>query len=219
MSAFLSNTKKGNEDLLDWVVYRVVTGTVTQDPHDTMSRVFGDALVSKDSSQGYSDFEDHRLDFASTRASVDSSRAQERFPVIREFPGIQHTMLQCSQEVYLQIKDWILQAPDLPLDFQKDDRGSTEARNIDAKSGENDATTVKQPNNFQQWKGVVSLVQDAVDAGATEVEGVQTELTDEVYFLLGKVKPIAPVVHALRTIQSSVTASIYGSIRGVNYGA
>ena len=224
-SAFLTNTKKGNEAMLDWVTYHVVTGTVTKDPNHTLSRVFGDALVTKASAHGHSESEEHHLDFSSQRSTMEneSSTTEEipTLPLIREFPGVHHTVLQCNREVYLQIKEWVRMAaaPPPPCDRQAMNLAPDEVPEVDdMPSVEDDQADATSPTTVGKCRGAVSLVQDAVHAGATAVEGVQTELTDEVYHILGKVKPIAPVVHGVHAIHTSIAAGIYGMIRGINYG-
>lgn len=77
----LTNTRQvGQEQLLDWVSYHTVTGTVMSDPQHPISLLLGDGLVSKTSAQGKSIEPGHTLVFESTK----------------EFPGITHNALPCS---------------------------------------------------------------------------------------------------------------------------
>jgi len=100
--ALLNNTKT-KSTLLNWTSYHVVTGTVTKNPNNFLSLLFGDALVHKLSAQGHSEVDHHHLPFS-----------DEDFC---EFPGIRHQKLTSEIAVYEKIKEWLCQPyafPDLP---------------------------------------------------------------------------------------------------------
>jgi hypothetical protein len=200
--AFLTNTKK-RADPPDWVTQYVCTGTVTKNPRSPVSLCLGDGLVHKSSAEGRSNNKQHDL-----KLSPDQ---------IREFAGVGHVQLSTSPDVYSQIKQWIEQPWEAPPPEWEGGTDSPVVLNTEELNAEM-GTSTNSAGKWAQCKGVAALVQTAVDKGATAVEKVQQELTNEVYDVLAKVAPIAPTVRSVQAVHEASVAGIYSIIRGVNFG-
>jgi triacylglycerol lipase len=210
-SAWMQNTKQPHqEQLLEWVQYHAVTGTIMSDPQHPISLLLGDGLVSKASAEGRSAQPGYTLNFTSTR----------------EFPGIHHNRLQCCWEVYVQVKEWMANdtttttaVESVPADeywtslpcrattscvlyndknepectdsgfvlLETDNVNDADARSITMMDTMTCSHGAKCPvcptklGSFARARGATALVQGAVDAGVTAVEQVQTQVTDNVY--------------------------------------
>lgn len=201
--AFLNNTKK-RADLLPWVRHYIITGTVTKNPRHVASFVIGDALVRKASAEGRSHVEEHDL-------SVPPDH-------IHEFPGIRHMQLSSDPRVYLQIKHWMEQhcSVQVPPEWEEKDTDTPNAVYDESNMTE----IIQHPCLLGKWAkyhGVATLVHAAVDHGVTAVEGVQHELTDEVYTVLSStITPLAPAIRSVQTVHEACVGSVYRIIRGVN---
>jgi triacylglycerol lipase len=242
-----TNTKKKvSSKLMDWVAYHVVTGTVTRNPDHVMSQMFGDALVSQSSAKGHSDNADHHLSFAEAQSpesirmfpGVNHNSLQVDLEVYNQVKAwIEQPPWQRGEPPPLSEWNSNVETRDDPAtemnhremeDGKVNDLNRMTTRSLPSMDSVEDETMeIKRALNppigvgtkRAHCRGTVALVQDAVDAGATAVEGVQDELTDEVYYLLGKITPIAPVVQVVHVIHKGISKSIYNIIRGVNYGA
>jgi triacylglycerol lipase len=227
--AFLNNTKQ-RAALLEWVTYYIITGTVTTNPQPPMSLLFGDALVRKDSAQGRcSSNQEHDLGIAPEQT--------------REFVGVSHIQLTRHPHIYRQIQEWMampwVMAPTPSPSPSPPPRTEWET-DVDVTMEELASTMVvlgaegEEQNGVQRdmipamtsaaskWahcKGVATLVHAAVDKGVSAVEGVQNELTSEVYGILTYIpSPIAPTVRTVQVVHESCVGGIYSIIRGVNHG-
>lgn len=190
--ALLTNTKTKAE-LLDWASYHVVTGSITENPNDFISHLFGDALVHKLSAQGQSEIEAHHLPF------------QDFF----EVPGVNHNMLINDSTVYEKIKEWIAQSEFPEMQAVMDFEDAEEAK-------EDLIHPTRSSGKYDNWKGGTSLVQNTIGAGVMAVGDVQRELTGEVYSVLSKWQLIAPVVGTIQMVHEASVDVVYASILAVN---
>ncbi|CAB9500280.1 PGAP1 family [Seminavis robusta] len=234
-SSWSQNSKQpGQEQLLDWVSYHAVTGTVMSDPEHPLNHLLGDGLVSKASAEGRSAQPGYTLSFSSKR----------------EFPGIHHNALQKSWEVYEQLREWIVTPSTTEEEEDPQDRGSPPKLDwtkvpcnsttvqvvyndqdeiectdngfviLNGKVDKKNKDEVDRIGTFARCRGVTALVQDAVDAGVSTVEHVQTNVTNEVYQAVTYVTPsfATPVVRGVNKVHNGIVSSIYSTVKYVNYG-
>mmetsp|Transcript_5204 Transcript_5204/g.11009 ORF Transcript_5204/g.11009 Transcript_5204/m.11009 type:complete len:473 (-) Transcript_5204:36-1454(-) len=205
-NGLLDNTKvQDGSDLLPWSKYFAATGTVTVNPNHFASHLVGDALVRKDSAMGRSNDKVHDLD-------LDPEN-------IQEFAGVGHIHLSSNMDVYRQIEDWITQPWDAypsPSDYWEYNEG--EGREDIETEQQSVAQSPSYDGKWSQARGLTTLIQDSVDKGTRAVEGVQRELTDEVYSVLTMIPAIAPAARTVHAVQDTCVGSVYSIIRGVNFG-
>jgi len=197
--ALWNNTKKKTL-LLDWISYYNITGTRTANPSHPLAFCMGGALVRKPSAEGYSDSAEHHLNFPREHCY--------------EFAGIRHTCLSKDPAIYEQIKIWMEESKELS--------NNTERRwnRLEATSDHRDEYTAHPPRHrsLSDVKGVVTLVQDAVEKGTTAVKGVHMELTDETFDRLSKIPSLSKGINVVRTIHDVTIGTVYDTIRVVNDG-
>lgn len=196
--AFLINSKQVSE-LLPWVDYYIASGTITTNPNHPVSRVLGDALVRKDSAQGVSDAVEHTLVVPSKN--------------IREFGGIGHLRLPNNPEVYEQLKEWM----EAPCSC----RSQTSSRQLDSSVLEESPPGQVEQRKTSSWakaKGATTLLETAVEKGATGIEDLQDQITGIVYDTLAVVTPMPQTVRSVETIHSAISKGVFASIRLINYG-
>jgi triacylglycerol lipase len=217
--AYLTNWKRPAE-LLPWVNYYIASGTVMTNPHNPISYLVGDALVRKDSAHGRSKSAEHSLEVPPDN--------------IREFPGVGHLRLPNHCQVYEQIKEWMDQPCRLPIALVTTDQQSPEVtpnhsldQPMSPSKSRDDTATTKLPtttttttttttrSTWAQAKGATTLLETAVDRGATAVEEIQDRITKHVYDVVAVVVPGARTVE---TIHGTISKSVFGAIRLVNYG-
>ena len=200
--ALLNNTKT-KSNLLSWASYHVVTGTITKDPNNFLSQMFGDALVHKLSAQGHSEIDDHHLPFVEED--------------VCEFPGIHHQRLSNDVLVYAKIKEWLSQPCAIPV-FRDDSESDVVALDGGDMSSESDETihATTSRGEYDDWRGGSKLVHESIDAGVTAVGNVQRELISEVYSILSKWRLIAPVVKKVQVVHEASVDVVYASILAVN---
>lgn len=199
----------------------VASGTVTTNPHNPISLVFGDGLVSRASAEGKSAF------------AGGEAGEYLRLQSHREFPGIAHNALPANMQVYQQIKDWVEQSlqtrsmetevtcsDTFMLEENDDTMNMVKAADRSITESNDDAGGRQQetpPSRWAPFRGAASLVQVAVDAGSTAVQNVQLEMTNEIYDIVGMIKPITPSVRKVQLIHTQIVGATYSMIRGVNY--
>ena len=64
--------------------------------------------------------------------------------------------------------------------------------------------------------GLVELVQDAIDKGATSVEQVQKAILNQPFAVLERIESLKEPAQAVREIQDRTIGSVYDVIRTVN---
>jgi len=198
-------------DLLEWISYHFVTGTVTSNSNHPLSLVFGDGLVSKASSRGRS--------LENEEESMEHS--MKRQGSFREFAGVNHNGLQTNMQVYNQILAWIKQSSperDNAVDHISSSIGRREGL-LDQCQYLDDQSVQQLPGKWEKYSGACSLLQVAVDKGATAVQNVQEHIADEVYRVVGKIAPIAPVVTRIHKIHHLVCNAVFDVIRAVNHSS
>uniref|UniRef100_A0A7S3P9Q0 GPI inositol-deacylase n=1 Tax=Amphora coffeiformis TaxID=265554 RepID=A0A7S3P9Q0_9STRA len=195
--ALLNNTKT-KSNLLSWASYHVVTGTITKNPNNFLSQMFGDALVHKLSAQGHSENDDHHLPF------VDEDFC--------EFPGIHHQKLTSDISIYEKIREWISQPCAPPVLPDKPDLVTLDCDDL----AEETVHAASSRGSYDDCKGGSKLVHESIHAGVTAVGKVQRELTSEVYSILSKFCLIAPVVKKVQVVHEASVDAVYASILAVN---
>ncbi|MEZ5003808.1 MAG: hypothetical protein R2730_12320 [Chitinophagales bacterium] len=69
---------------------------------------------------------------------------------------------------------------------------------------------------MEQLKGIVALVEEAIENGATTVEDVHREIAAKPLEILKNITPIAPTADKIEKIQDETIGSIYDTIRLIN---
>ena len=69
---------------------------------------------------------------------------------------------------------------------------------------------------MQRWRGLKSLIIDAVDQGSRAVERIQVETARKPFELLEQIPPLAVPVKGIHTIHDTTVAGVHGVIRLVN---
>lgn len=69
---------------------------------------------------------------------------------------------------------------------------------------------------MKKWRGLMELVRDAVDQGATAVERVHRRTAATPFELLEKVPPIALPVRGVRAVHDVALSGSYGMVRWIN---
>lgn len=69
---------------------------------------------------------------------------------------------------------------------------------------------------MDQIKGIVTLVEEAIENGASTVEDVHREIAAKPIEILKNIAPIAPAAEKMGKIQDETIGSIYDTIRLVN---
>lgn len=69
---------------------------------------------------------------------------------------------------------------------------------------------------MDQIKGIVTLVEEAIENGASTVEDVHREIAAKPIEILKNITPIAPAAEKMGKIQDETIGSIYDTIRLVN---
>jgi hypothetical protein len=68
-------------------------------------------------------------------------------------------------------------------------------------------------STIRQLRGLKDLVAEAVDAGVTRTENVHREIARYPYALLARISPIAAPVRTIEYVQTTITGSVYWTIR------
>ncbi|WNG46929.1 hypothetical protein F0U60_24465 [Archangium minus] len=69
---------------------------------------------------------------------------------------------------------------------------------------------------MKKWRGVKTLVQDAVDKGSTAVEQVHMRTAAVPFKLLEKVPPLTAPVRGVHAVHDLAVSGSYGMVRLVN---
>lgn len=69
--------------------------------------------------------------------------------------------------------------------------------------------------DIKRLRGLKSLLQDAVEQGASAVERVHLKTADRPFEVLRSVPPIEKPVEAVRAIHDTIVSGVYGSVRAV----
>ncbi len=69
-----------------------------------------------------------------------------------------------------------------------------------------------------RWRGLMELVEDAIDQGSRAIEEVHGKAGRWAFELLERVPLLAPPVRVVRSVQQTVIARTYRTIRLVNRG-
>lgn len=69
---------------------------------------------------------------------------------------------------------------------------------------------------MEQLKGIVALVEEAIENGASTVEDVHREIAAKPLEILKNITPIASTADKIEKIQDQTIGSIYDTIRLVN---
>ena len=69
---------------------------------------------------------------------------------------------------------------------------------------------------MQRWRGLKSLVIDAVEHGSRAVERIQMEAARKPFELLEQIPPLAVPVKGIHEIHDTAVSGIHGMIRLVN---
>jgi len=68
----------------------------------------------------------------------------------------------------------------------------------------------------KRWRGLKDLIEDAIDQGSRAIEEVHGQAGRWVFDLLERVPPLATPARLARSLQQTVVARTYGTIRLVN---
>lgn len=66
---------------------------------------------------------------------------------------------------------------------------------------------------MQRWRGLKSLIVDAVDQGSRAVERIQKETAQTPFAILERIPPLAVPVKGIHEIHDTAVSSIHGMIR------
>ena len=69
---------------------------------------------------------------------------------------------------------------------------------------------------MEQLKGIITLVQEAIENGATTVEEVHQEIASQPLKILKNVEPLAGAADKFEKIQEQTIGSVYDTIRMIN---
>ena len=69
---------------------------------------------------------------------------------------------------------------------------------------------------MEQLKGLVSLVQEAIENGATSVEDVHRSIASKPLDILSNIAPLEDAMDRVRQIQDETIGNVYETIRTVN---
>jgi hypothetical protein len=69
---------------------------------------------------------------------------------------------------------------------------------------------------MQRWRGLKSLIVDAVDGGSRAVERLQKEAAKKPFALLEQIPPLAVPVKGIHEIYDTSVSAVHGMIRLVN---
>lgn len=69
---------------------------------------------------------------------------------------------------------------------------------------------------FQRWRGLKSLVVDAVEHGSRAVERIQKETAKVPFDILEQIPPLEVPVKGIREIHDTAVSGVHGIIRLVN---
>ncbi len=69
---------------------------------------------------------------------------------------------------------------------------------------------------MQRWRGLKSLIIDAVDHGSRAVEHIQVETARKPFELLEQIPPLAVPVKGIHEIHDTAVSAVHGMIRLVN---
>ncbi len=69
---------------------------------------------------------------------------------------------------------------------------------------------------MEQVKGIVSLVQEAIENGASTVEEVHQEIAAQPLKILKNIAPLADTADKIEKFQEQTIGSVYDTIRMVN---
>ena len=69
---------------------------------------------------------------------------------------------------------------------------------------------------MSKLKGLLDLIQVAIDKGATSVEDVQKAVANKPLNILEKIAPLKTPVKGIREIQNQTIGSVYDIIRTIN---
>ncbi len=179
--ALLRNNKK-TIPLLGHVDYYLITGTLTQDPKHLISEWFGDALVREKSGKGLSN-DEHHIPFNLNNH--------------KEFPGIAHLPLAYSPEIYLQIKNWIIE-----------ETSTQKFKNL----LENQISVVNNTNHFyikkekkeSKTKGAISLALTTINEGLNSISNLQNPKKMVAYKILNQIPVVGKVSKQIEEIHSNI---------------
>ena len=65
-------------------------------------------------------------------------------------------------------------------------------------------------------KGLIELVEVAIDKGTTAVEEVQKAIVNEPLALLKKIEPLEKIAQNVQDVQDQIIGNVYGIIRTAN---
>ena len=69
---------------------------------------------------------------------------------------------------------------------------------------------------MKRWRGLKDLIEDAIDQGSRAIEEIHGQAGGWVFDLLEQVPPLAKPARLARSLQQTVIARTYGTIRLVN---
>jgi hypothetical protein len=72
---------------------------------------------------------------------------------------------------------------------------------------------------MQRWRGLASLVVDAVEHGSRAVEHIQKETARRPFAILERIPPIAAPARGVHLVHDAAVSGVHGAIRLVNQAA
>lgn len=69
---------------------------------------------------------------------------------------------------------------------------------------------------MSKLKGLIELIEDAIENGATSIEDVQIAISNEPLDLLARIEPLESTMNGIKEIHNQTIGSIYNMIRKVN---
>jgi triacylglycerol lipase len=191
------------------VAHYFVAGTLTQSQGHLATLLFGDALV--------------RLPSA-----LDPARGAglppEHWAIL---PGILHMNLSRSPEVYARIRAWFAEQPaavdhapppgDSPRSAPAAGAHPVGERPAGAHpAADRSASEPGIDTDAERWAAYSSLLEDAVDRGATAIQRIQEDFTARPYDVLERLPPIEAPSRLVRSLHYAGLRTTYDVIRSIN---
>ncbi|HEY4116669.1 MAG TPA: hypothetical protein VGM56_02385 [Byssovorax sp.] len=70
--------------------------------------------------------------------------------------------------------------------------------------------------DWKRWRGLASLVEDAVEHGSRAIERVHRETAKRPFDLLEQIPVVAPPTRVVRVVHDAIVTLSYGGVRAVN---
>jgi triacylglycerol lipase len=186
------------------VAHYFVAGTLTQSQGHLATLLFGDALV--------------RLPSALDPAR-EAGLPPEHWAIL---PGILHMNLSRSPEVYARIRAWFAEQPAAgegvppPGDSPRSAHPVGERPAGTHPAADRSASEPGIDTDAERWAAYSSLLEDAVDRGATAIQRIQEDFTARPYDVLERLPPIEAPSRLVRSLHYAGLRTTYDVIRSIN---